>query len=361
MKDFTVPARKFLRMLDYLQHLGLDAKAIAASASLSAERIEALPPDEPLSGRQYSALYKEMVVQLQTLKQPLPWAAGVGSEAFALMCHCMISERTLGEALIMASRYEKMLYPMIGHRVAIDVQGEDARLSYHIRFTERGSALAPEHWDRAGYQDTVAKASGLLIWRALCGWLIGECLEVTCVEVAAPFVNVAYSESLTTRFDAPIAFDSAANQFHFSAEQLTRRVVHTTESLREFLDNAIYQLILIDREPSSTSAAIKSLISIDLATGLPSFTDVARQLHMSESSLRRRLQHESTTYQQLKDEVRCQVAVDKLLNEDAKVAELSDYLGFTEPSSFVRSFKNWTGETPRSYRDKLQSLAGIQP
>lgn len=361
MKDVTVPARKFLRMLDYLQHLGLDADAAAAHAGLSVRRVSQLAPDEPLSGRQYSMLYKDTVAQMQTLKQPLPWAAGVGSEAFALMCHCMITERTLGEALQMAARYEKMLYPMIGHRVDIQVEGEQARLSYQIKFTERGAALAPEHWDRAGSQDTVAKASGLLVWRALCGWLVGECLEVSSVHVAAPYVNAAYHDSLTARLDAPVEFDAAENQFCFPAKQLARRLVHTTESLREFLDNSVYQLILIDRQPSSTSAAIKSLITIDLATGLPSFTDVARQLHMSESSLRRRLQHESTTYQQLKDEVRCEVAVDKLVNEDTKVAELSDYLGFTEPSSFVRSFKNWTGETPRSYRDKIQALANTAP
>ncbi|KZX58972.1 hypothetical protein A3709_15530 [Halioglobus sp. HI00S01] len=56
---------------------------------------------------------------MQTLKQPLPWAAGVGSEAFALMCHCMISARTPGEALRLAARYEAMLYPMIGHCVEL--------------------------------------------------------------------------------------------------------------------------------------------------------------------------------------------------------------------------------------------------
>ena len=46
-----------------------------------------------------------------------------------------------------------------------------------------------------------------------------------------------------------------------------------------------------------------------------------------------------------------------MLNEDIKVAELSDFLGYTEPSSFVRSFKGWTGETPKSYRDKMTALA----
>ena len=45
---------------------------------------------------------------------------------------------------------------------------------------------------------------------------------------------------------------------------------------------------------------------------------------MSESSLRRKLQAEETSYQAIKDEVRCHVAIDKLLNEDARVADLAD-------------------------------------
>ena len=50
------------------------------------------------------------------------------------------------------------------------------------------------------------------------------------------------------------------------------------------------------------------------------------------------------------------MAIDKLLNENAKIADLAEYLGFTEPSSFVRSFKSWTGQTPKSYRDRMASL-----
>ncbi len=357
MTEITVAARKFHRLIDYLTRIGLDADGIAAAVNLSPERLSKLPGDEPLPARQYSRLYREAVVQMQTLKQPLPWAAGVGSEAFDLMCHCMISARTLGEALELAARYEGMLYPMIGHQVELSCEGGQAKLGYRIRFTERGAALAPEDWDRAVSQDTVAKASGLLVWHSLCGWLVGETLEIDQVNIAAPYLNSAYSTSLANSFHCPVSFDASENDFVFSAEQLERRLVHTTESLRSFLDDAIYELLLIDQSPASTSAAIKSLIAIDLPRGMPSFTAIAEHLHMSESSLRRRLQREETSYQNLKDEVRCQLAVDKLLNEGIKVADLSDYLGFTEPSSFVRSFKSWTGDTPKGYREKMTSLS----
>ncbi len=356
MSEITVAASKFHRMFDYLARIGLDAEAIGAAVNLSPARVAELPPGEGLPARQYSRLYNEAVVQMQTLEQPLPWAGGVGSEAFKLMCHCMISGRTLREALVLASRFEALVCPLIGHQVSLAEEGGFARLSYHIRVRSDESDLVPEEWDRAEHSDAVSRASGLLVWHAFCGWLVGQSLEAHAVTIAAPYVNDEYRDRLGRVFRCPIEFDAADNVLVFSADQLDRRLVHTADSLRQFLDNAIYELIAIDREPVSTSAAIKSLISIDLPSGMPSFSRISEHLHMSESSLRRRLQKENTSYQNLKDEVRCQIAIDKLLNENATVADLADHLGFTEPSSFVRSFKSWTGETPKGYRDKMQAL-----
>lgn len=356
MSEITVAASKFLRLFDYLSHVGLDVEAVAEAVNLSPARIAELAPDEGLPARQYSRLYKEAVVQMQTLDQPLPWAAGVGSEAFELMCHCLISGRTLREALRLAGRFEALVYPLIQHKVELVEEGDSARLLYHIRLSGAESDLVPEEWDRADYSDSVSKASGLLVWHALCGWLVGQALDVDEVTIAAPYVNDSYQKRLEEVFRCPVRFDAGENVLEFGADQLNRRLVHTADSLREFLDNAVYELIAIDREPVSTSAAIRSLISIDLPSGMPSFSRISEHLHMSESSLRRRLQKENTSYQNLKDEVRCQIAIDKLLHEEATVADLADYLGFTEPSSFVRSFKSWTGETPRSYRDKMLAL-----
>lgn len=356
MSEVTIAASKFLRLFDYIERVGLDVDAISSATNLSARRIAELPPEQGLPARHYSKLYKESVLHMQALNQPLPWGAGVGSEAFDLMCHCMIGARTLGEALDLASRFERLTYPLIGHNIRLTRDGETATLSYRIKVDDENSAFVPSHWDRANSRETTARSSGLRLWHALCGWLVGEALDAKQVNIAAPYLNDAHDESLATVFRCPISYDTQENTLQFAQHQLDRRLVHTSDSLREFLDDAVYQLIVIDQVPASTSAAIKSLITIDLPAGLPSFARVSEHLHMSESSLRRRLQKEHTSYQSLKDEVRCQVAIDRLVNENLKVAELSEYLGFTEPSSFVRSFKNWTGETPRSYREKMQAL-----
>ncbi|MEH6593775.1 MAG: AraC family transcriptional regulator ligand-binding domain-containing protein [Halioglobus sp.] len=358
MSEITISAKKFLRLFDYIERIGLDVDEIVATVNLVPERIAELPPEQRLPAQPYSRLYKATVLQMQTLGQPLPWAAGIGSEAFELMCHCIISSRTLGDALRLATRFDKLLFPVLSYNIRLieDDSTGIAKLSYRINLEEEESRLVPKHWDRAGYQQTVAKASGLLVWHAFCGWLTGQPLDADEVRVAAPYLNQAYYESLGGTFHCPIYFDADENTFSFSAQQLQRRIVHTVDSLQGFLNNLVYQLIASEKEPASTSAAIKSLVSIDMPQGMPSFTEIADHLHMSESSLRRRLQKETTSYQALKDEVRCEVAIDKLLNENAKVADLAEYLGFTEPSSFVRSFKGWTGQTPKAYKEKIRSL-----
>jgi len=358
MSEITISAKKFLRLFDYLERIGLDVVAIASVVNLSPDRLAKLDPEQALPAQQYSRLYKEGVLRMQQLKTPLPWAAGLGSEAFELMCHCVITGRTLGDALLLAQRYDRLLFPLLGYSMSlVDEPGQPwVKLSYRTRVDEQDSPLFPRQWDRAESKATVVKASGLLVWHAFCGWLTGRSLEAHELRIAAPFFSQEYYEGLANVFHCPIYFDADENTFSFPRADLDRRVVHSVESLSEFLKNSVYHLIASEKKPASTSAAIKSLVGGEMPNGLPSFAAVASMLYMSESSLRRRLQQEDTSYQAIKDEIRCELAIDKILNENAKVADLAESLGFTEASSFVRSFKSWTGMTPRRYREKMLSL-----
>jgi AraC-like DNA-binding protein len=358
MSEITISAKKFMRLLDYTERIGIDATTLAASVELRFDRIAVLDPEHALPAMHYSRLYKAAAAKMQAMEQRLPWGAGLGSEAFELMCHCMIGGRTLRDALQLAQRLDALLFPLNGYRMQLlEEPGSDtAKLSYEINISQTTEALIPEGWDRGDSGIAAARASGLLVWHSLCGWLIGQALTAAELRIEAPIVNREYHESLARTINGPVYFDAEENTCSFDRALLDHRVVHTPESLNDFLKNSVYHVIAMGRVTTSTSAAIKSLISIDLPSGMPSFADVASMLYMSESSLRRRLQNEETSYQAIKDEVRCQVAIDKLLHEDARVADLAEFLGFTEPSSFVRSFKNWTGYTPKSYKDRVQAL-----
>ncbi len=352
--DLLIPARKFLRLLDYMERIGLDTAAMLEPMSFTQQQLQSMSDDTGLPSVDYSLMYRNAVRQMQTLNRSIPWAAGIGTEAFELMCHSIITCKTLGEALDRAERFDKLVHPLIGYRMSVARSESTFELHYQVRTEAQGSVFAPEDWDRTEHYETVARASGLLIWYGFCGWLIGRSFDLDAVQIAAPYVSDAYRDGLLNVFRCPLEFETEESRFIAQAKYLEHRLVHTPESLQVFLDNAVYELILLNSKPTSTTSAIRSLIKRDFSEGIPSFEQMADNLHMSESSLRRRLLKEETSYQSIKDQVRCELAIEYLRNEATKIHDLAELLGFTEPSSFVRSFKGWMGVTPKVYRDSLK-------
>ena len=78
--------------------------------------------------------------------------------------------------------------------------------------------------------------------------------------------------------------------------------------------------------------------------------EVARELAMSPRTLQRRLENEGTTFGAVLDETRRVAALEYLKNPRIAIAEAAFLLGFSEPSTFYRSFRRWTGDTPANYR-----------
>ncbi len=67
-------------------------------------------------------------------------------------------------------------------------------------------------------------------------------------------------------------------------------------------------------------------------------------------TLSRLLAAEGTTLRRELDKMKEEFAADRLLNSDESVEAIASSLGFSDPTSFSRSFKRWTGKSPREYR-----------
>ena len=71
---------------------------------------------------------------------------------------------------------------------------------------------------------------------------------------------------------------------------------------------------------------------------------------MSPQVVRRRLSEEDTSYQKIKDAIRCDTAKRLLDNPEIPVATVAEQTGFSETAAFSRAFKKWTGLAPAQYR-----------
>lgn len=78
---------------------------------------------------------------------------------------------------------------------------------------------------------------------------------------------------------------------------------------------------------------------------------VSAFLNVSTRSLQRELKAENTTFKTLLDDARKTVACERLKNTTGSIESIASSVGFENPSSFSAKFKQWTGMTPRQFRE----------
>jgi AraC-like DNA-binding protein len=105
------------------------------------------------------------------------------------------------------------------------------------------------------------------------------------------------------------------------------------------------------RETQSTATQVRRLLAAELRHGRPTAADVARRLSMSRRTMVRRLEGEGTSFTELLDDLRYQLALRFVAAPKLTLNEISDLLGFAQVQGFHRAFKRWNGKTPNQYRD----------
>ena len=83
--------------------------------------------------------------------------------------------------------------------------------------------------------------------------------------------------------------------------------------------------------------------------------DMAQALHLSERTLKRRLQDEGVSYRVLLAEVRGRQANRLLEDETLSLTEIAERMGFSDLSSFSQAYKRWFGVAPSVGRAGTQT------
>jgi len=81
-----------------------------------------------------------------------------------------------------------------------------------------------------------------------------------------------------------------------------------------------------------------------------SIEDVARHLAMAPRSLRRRLEEEHTSFRDVVEAERRQLAIQLLESTEMKLDEMALQLGYSDTASFTRAFRRWFDRAPGEYR-----------
>ncbi|MBB3046804.1 AraC-like DNA-binding protein [Litorivivens lipolytica] len=107
--------------------------------------------------------------------------------------------------------------------------------------------------------------------------------------------------------------------------------------------------------------AVRTAIAETLEQGQPELNEVAQRLGLSVRVLRARLTEAETSFNQVLADYRCYLAKRLLSRTEEPIADIVYLTGFSEPSTFYRAFKRWTGMTPVEYRDYKRTQLKAAP
>ncbi|MCI4643625.1 MAG: AraC family transcriptional regulator [Hyphomonadaceae bacterium] len=151
-------------------------------------------------------------------------------------------------------------------------------------------------------------------------------------------------------FGCAVHFETERDAILVNEEMLSTPNTLGDETIARFFDRHLEAELAALEEDSGLEQRVRIAVSQTLSEGVPTVSDIGRQLGMSGRTLQRRLADKGLSFQGLVDMARRDLSERLLRDTGYSLAEIAFLTGFAEQSGFTRAFKRWAGHTPRSYR-----------
>jgi AraC-like DNA-binding protein len=329
MEISTVPVQYVNCVLRAAQRRGCDREQVLVDVGISPELLDQerarIPATSYIRFSDYltEKLNDEACGLMQQRTKP---------GTFAMMCHAAINCSTLGQFWQRCAEF----HALVNDCLTLDITRDGEHATYTI-------SPQPGMVDEDEYIIKVL----LGIAHRLASWAIGQSLILESVSIARE--RPSYANEYNFMFMAPIQFGQASNSLHFSANYLDMPIMRNDQELEQFLDQASVQLMSNPDAKRSLVTRVRTMIKDEVSSQFPEFETIAETFHLTTATLRRRLRAEGSSYQQIKDDIRRDTAIYHLSRGTLSMEQVAESVGFSEPTSFFRAFKRWTGVTPRAY------------
>lgn len=244
-----------------------------------------------------------------------------------------MSASTLGEALELASRYFRTRFDFIGL----------------VYYRQKGFGVV-EMTEAVPLGDAYLfmVETFMTSFAVMCYNLLGEI--PTDIEVRRSSAKPPYFDEAVKRFNArPVHFNQGVDQILIPEALLQRRLSLSDPVARQLAQAQCERELQTIRQQDDLVYRVSRALK-DFDGAWPGLEQVARHLHLSGRTLKRKLQTQGTTFQAIVDSVRLEQAR-LLLSETGKSLDtIAASLGYSDTSNFNRAFKRWMGMTPATYR-----------
>jgi AraC-like DNA-binding protein len=280
---------------------------------------------------QFATLYQRLARELDD-ELPGMFSRPARNGTFKFLCLSVLEARNVRTALYRFTRFF--------HLTLDDIGFEMSRQDKLTRV-----ALMPRVPSAA--DNTFAQEILLRLVHGVISWLAGKKMPLERIELAFP--RPAHAADYGMLYPGPAYFDAPMTALYFDTALLDGPIRQDQRSLAEFMRRAPGDWLFNSFPERLISHGVREYLQAHLSTAT-GIEDVARAMHVSVRTLSRRLCDEDTRFHAIKDELRRDVAIERLTKTDTPIAVIGAELGFDSPTTFHRAFKTWTGSTPGAYR-----------
>ncbi|UJR83913.1 Hypothetical protein I5071_59840 [Sandaracinus amylolyticus] len=323
-------------VLHCAEKLGADRARILERVGLTPDRLK--DPEAHIPLPTHHQLWETAIEECGDRALPLRVAEDSDPAKFSVLGYTCMTAATVREALDRLARFLSLF--LQGETLTLEQQAEEARLTLHQTAPRRlGRELSGE--------STMAKI--VITVRMLIGHENGG---RTWSPSQVSFTHGAPTDTRPHEqlFGCSVRFGAPRTELIIPRAMLDLPLAKADPSLSAFFERHAEEMLRRMGARADATARVRRAVSEALHAGEVSETNVSRRLGWSERTLRRRLGEEGTTFRQVLDDVRRELAQGWLVQSEMAIGEVAFLLGFSESSNFHRAFKRWTGQTPDEFR-----------
>lgn len=336
--SLTVPMRHVHGLIKVATGQGVSQDALLEKVSIDRGLLES--PRARVNLVQFSRLYAEIVTLLEDESLGL-YGHPARPGSIELLCRVGASASMFTDCAYIVARGCNAVIG--GFKVDCVTVGDEVQ----IRFTER---------EEIRIERLLAYEILLLTIYAILSWLVGQRLPIVYADFPCP-TDPRHLPELRKFFEGKARFDQTHAALHFSTQANALHVVRRADEIAEFMRRSPGSFFEALLGRNSLAFEVRRILQRALPV-LLSLNQVADHFAISPRTLTRKLEAAGAHFQEIKDELRRDIALNLLTRGTTPLKQIATDLGFSDQSTFQRAFVDWTGVPPAEYRRRTKPSKG---